>query len=1191
MRLLDTPLYEIPWFSEVREKLKSGAPCIVNGSADSHKLHLISALSEGIGRPLIVTWSDRRAREICEEFLFYDREALVYPAKDLIFYQADISGRELSTERLKVCRRIASGEAGAVVTTFDALLGECLPAELLKDSVLTIDKDAVADEQEIAVRLTAMGYEKNYQVEAPGQFSIRGGILDIFDMTAENPYRIELWGDTVESVRSFDVLSQRSVEVLEHIEIYPASELILSEEEKRRGFARIKKEAEERIDAFYKAVDLEPGNRLKRMLGELEDYLIHGMGTLNLESYLHYFYDETSSFLSLFSEKPCIFLDEPQRLKEHADGVVAEFRESMSNRLAKGYLLSGQTRLLRDYEEVLEELRHYGSVQLSALECAEGMLGGETVRAVNARTLSSYNGSFRALSDNLKKLKKEKYRIVILSASRSRAKRLADDLTEEGIITSYTENAEKKLQQGEIVTWYGRIRKGFTYPELRYTVITETDIFGAEHKSKRKRPKYSGGSRIESVGDLKVGDYVIHEDCGVGIYRGIEEIEVERVRKDYMKIEYRDSGNLYVLATALDKVQFYADRTAKPPRLNRLGTQEWNRTKAKVQESVTAIAHELVELYAKRSVANGYVYSEDTVWQREFEEMFPFEETEDQLNAIRATKEDMESGKVMDRLICGDVGFGKTEVAIRAAFKAVQEGKQVAYLVPTTILAEQHYHTFRERMMQYPVRVDMLSRFRSSAQIRESLKDLKAGKVDIVIGTHRLLSKDVEYHDLGLLIIDEEQRFGVTHKEKIKHLKETVDVLTLTATPIPRTLHMSLIGIRDMSLLEEPPRNRLPIQTYVCEYNEEMVREAIRRELSRGGQVYYVYNRVDSIDTIAAKIAELVPEARVSFAHGQMNERQLEDIMMAFIRQEVDVLISTTIIETGLDIPNVNTMIIHDSDQMGLSQLYQLRGRVGRSDRTSYAFLMYGRNKVLREVAEKRLTAIREFTELGSGYKIAMRDLEIRGAGNLLGKQQHGHIEAVGYDLYCRMLEEAVREEKGLEAKEETDCTIDLDVDAYLPPEYIVNEVQKLDIYRRIAAIRSREEEEEMQDELKDRFGSLPAEALRLLRIARIKARAKQDHVTDIRGKIGKIRITMERTAPVNVDLLPPLIRKYGGSLKLQTAGNPQFIYTYEGLGLKEEDTGNLLEETEHLISEIEGLLEERPETENTVTDGDGKDG
>lgn len=792
---------------------------------------------------------------------------------------------------------------------------------------------------------------------------------------------------------------------------------------------------------------------------------------------------------------------------------------------------------------------------------------------IQARSLSSYNNSFEALVKDLNNYKRRGYRILLLSGSRTRAKRLAEDLREQEISAFYSEDPMREVQPGEVMTYYGRVLKGFEYPLIKFIVISESDIFGAEKKKKKKKKIYQG-QKINDFNELKVGDYVVHESHGLGIYQGIEKVEVEKIVKDYIKISYRDGGILYVLATGLDVIQKYASaESGSRPKLNKLGTQEWNKTKAKVRTAVDEVAQDLVELYAVRQQSQGFKCGADTVWQKEFEEMFPFEETEDQISAIAATKEDMESAKIMDRLICGDVGYGKTEIAIRAAFKAVQEGKQVVYLVPTTILAQQHYNTFVQRMKDYPVRIDLLSRFRTPSEQRKTVADLQKGMVDIVIGTHRVLSADVRYKDLGLLIIDEEQRFGVAHKEKVKKLKENVDVLTLTATPIPRTLHMSLIGIRDMSVLEEAPGDRQPIQTFVCEYSEELVREAIVRELSREGQVYYVYNRVNNIADVAAAIRNLVPEANVAFAHGQMKESELERIMYDFIDGEIDVLVSTTIIETGLDISNVNTMIIHDSDQMGLSQLYQLRGRVGRSNRTAYAFLMYKREKMLKEVAEKRLQAIKEFTDLGSGFKIAMRDLEIRGAGNLLGARQHGHMQAVGYDLYCKMLNEAVKSIKGISTIEDFNTSIDLDADAYIPTSYIVNEVQKLDIYKRIAGIDNERECEDMREELLDRFGEIPKSAENLLRIALIRSHAHRLFMPEVKGKNEVIRFLMRVDAPIRVENIPVLLEAYDGKMTFDPKGTPVFRLRYKKCGVIEKDEEMLLTLTEAVLKDMEELL------------------
>lgn len=1173
MKTFTAPLHELGEFEEIVRLLKKPqASVALSGCVDSQKLHMIYGLSDGLKYKIIVTFSDLRAKEIYEDYKLYDRNVTMYPAKDLIFYQADIHGNQLIKERIKALRRVIEGRPLTVVTTFDSLMTPQVPLSILEKNVISIGSQTGVDERKLAKKLVEMGYEKNYQVEAPGQFSIRGGIVDIFDLTEENPYRIELWGDEVESIRSFDILSQRSIEKLQSVCIYPATEMVLTNEELKKGVERIEADAERCSEKLREEFKTEEAHRIVSQVKELKEQLFEFQTSANLESYVKYFYPETVSFLELFDkEKSCLFIDEPARVREHADAVELEFRESMMHRLEKGYALPGQTDILFPADKVAAKISGGRVVSLSAIDLRNSLIKADKKFDIGAKSVSSYNNSFESLVRDLKRYRKNGYRILLLSGSRTRAKRLAEDLRGEELTSFYGDDPFREIQPGEIMTYYGRVLKGFEYPLIKFVVISESDIFGAEKKKKRKKKKYEG-QKINDFADLKVGDYVVHENHGLGVYKGIEKVEVEKVVKDYIKIEYRDGGNLYILATGLNVIQKYASADARRPKLNKLGSQEWNRTKSKVKGAVSEVAKDLVELYAVRQQKEGYVYGKDTVWQREFEEMFPYEETEDQLAAIEATKEDMESTKIMDRLICGDVGYGKTEIAIRAAFKAVQEGKQVVYLVPTTILAQQHYNTFVQRMKEFPVRVDLLSRFRTGSEQKKTIEDLRKGLVDIVIGTHRVLSKDVVFKDLGLLIIDEEQRFGVAHKEKIKKMKEDIDVLTLTATPIPRTLHMSLIGIRDMSVLEEAPEDRLPIQTYVLEYNEEMVREAIVRELSRNGQVYYVYNRVNNIADIANRIAELAPEANVAFAHGQMKEHELEKIMYDFIDGEIDVLVSTTIIETGLDISNVNTMIIHDADNMGLSQLYQLRGRVGRSNRTAYAFLMYKRDKMLKEIAEKRLAAIKEFTDLGSGFKIAMRDLEIRGAGNLLGAKQHGHMQAVGYDMYCKMLNEAVKNLKGISTAEDFNTSVDLDVDAFIPPSYIVNEFQKLDIYKRIAGIENQNERDDMKEELLDRFGEIPKSVDNLLRIALIRVTAHKLYMPEVKGKNGEIHFLLNTDAKIKAENIPKLLKKYP-KLSFNAKGAPRFLYRYKKCGMVERDEENLLVMTEELLSEMLLLL------------------
>ena len=1167
------PLKELKEYKELKHELPKMKGIVqVSGCIDTQKPHFIYGLLEGEWSGLIVTFQEQKARELYESYRFFDRNAVYYPAKDVLFYQSDIRGNLLTAERLTAVKSLIEREKATVITTFDALMDKALPLQEIAGNVLEYVLADVLDMEEAKNRLIRMGYERNYQVEIAGQFAVRGGILDIFPLTEENPYRIELWGDEIDSIRSFDVESQRSIENLERVRIYPASEVVLPQESIARGLERLQQEKERLYETFRQEMKTEEAHRLKTMVDALAEEVAELGQSSGLDSFLAYFAEETVSFLDYFDkENTVIFLDEPARIEELGRVLGQEFSESMRHRLEKGYILPGQMEALFSGEEIFSKMQRRRSIALTTLDMSANDLEIKTRYNITTRTVNPYNRSFELLVKDLQIYRKKRYQVILLSGSGTRARHLAEDLQAEGLSCFFSEDYGHAIQPGEVMVAYGKLKKGFEYPDLKFVVISESDIFGSEKKRKKKRRIYEG-EKIQSFTDLSVGDYVVHEQYGVGIYRGIEKIEIQKTAKDYVKIEYDKGSTLYVLATQLEAIQKYAGAEAKRPKINRLDGQEWKKTKSRVRSAVNEIAKELVELYAVRQQTEGFVYGPDTVWQREFEELFPFEETEDQALAIEATKRDMESKKIMDRLICGDVGYGKTEIAIRAAFKAVQEGKQVAYLVPTTILAQQHYNTFVQRMKDFPVRVDLMCRFCTGAQMKKTVEDLKRGMADIVVGTHRILSKDVEFKDLGLLIIDEEQRFGVAHKEKIKQMKKDVDVLTLTATPIPRTLHMSLIGIRDMSVLEEPPMDRLPIQTYVMEYNEEIVREAINRELARGGQVFYVFNRVNQIIEVTSKIAELVPEANVAFAHGQMKERELENIMYQFINGEIDVLVSTTIIETGLDISNVNTMIIHDADNMGLSQLYQLRGRVGRSNRTAYAFLMYRRNKMLKEIAEKRLSAIREFTELGSGFKIAMRDLEIRGAGNLLGARQHGHMEAVGYDLYCKMLNEAVKDLKGERAVEQFETTLELNVDAFIPPSYIPNEFQKLDIYKRIAVIENREESEEMMEELIDRFGEPPKSVENLLEIAQLRAKAHTCYYTEVKEAGDKIKFVFYYQAKINPANIMRMAEKYGGALKfVRDMKAPYFEYDknhstrQKALGILEQ-VGLVLADTRELL-------------------------
>ncbi len=1147
MKAFETPFLELAEYETLKKAIKKGNGIVaVDGCVDPQKLHMVYGMSDDFDFKIIVTFSETKAREIFEDMRFYDPETYLFPAKDLIFYQADLSGNVVTEQRMRCIRAIAEKRKCTIVTTVDAFMARMAPPDSVEDGIIYIDEGGEISEHDLIEKLIDAGYVRNHQIEGKGQFSVRGGIVDIYPLTDDNPYRIELWGDTVDSIRTFDILSQRSMEKLDTAMIFPASEILLDASALAEGIEKITKEAsavrKKLRDDFHTA---EGANAYKIAENLKEEIDISGPAGVNLDSFLMYFYEDAGTLADYMQKGSCIyFLDEPARLFETASAVEAEFGESMRMRLEKGYILPTQTKLVVSKEEVFAHFERNRGIAMSTLSMPSGIMKTSGTVNIITKAMNSYNNSFEALTSDLKRFAKNSYRVILLCASRTRGARIAEDLREAGVNAFFTEDAKRVVAPREVMITYGSLRRGFEYPLIKFAVISEADVFTQRQRKKKHRSKFEG-SHISSFTELKPGDYVVHESHGLGIYQGIEQVSVDNVTKDYMKISYRDGGNLYIIATALDTIQKYASKDAHAPKLNKLGGTEWTKTKSKVREAVDVIAQDLVDLYAARSSKKGYEYGPDTVWQTEFEELFPFEETEDQARAIEDTKRDMQSDKIMDRLICGDVGYGKTEIAIRAAFKAVQEGKQVVYLVPTTVLAQQHYTTFVQRMKDYPIRTELLCRFRSPAQIKSTIKDLANGMVDIVIGTHRVLSKDVTFKDLGLLIIDEEQRFGVSHKEKIKKLKENVDVLTLTATPIPRTLHMSLIGIRDMSVLEEAPQDRVPIQTFVMEYNEELVREAISRELARGGQVFYVYNRVQSIADMAAFIRKLIPDARVSYAHGQMKEAELERIMYDFVSGEIDVLVSTTIIETGLDIPNVNTMIIHDADKMGLAQLYQLRGRVGRSNRTAYAFLMYKRDKVLREVAEKRLQAIRDFTELGSGFKIAMQDLEIRGAGNLLGERQSGHMNAVGYDMYCKLLNEAVRKKKGEEVSEEQPVMVDLDIDAYIPDTYITGENQKIDVYKRISCIASKEEADDMRDELTDRFGSIPQPVENLLAVAYLRILAAGVFVTDIKQKPGGIEYRVRQDAAYDPLKISPFIARKKGKVKLITGAKPCFLYRF----------------------------------------------
>ena len=1129
MRAFTEPLTQLQGYEELEQAVqKTEGVILVSGCIDAVKPHIVYSIHNGSGNRIIVTFHEQKAKELLEEYRFFDKNVAYYPAKDILFYQSDIRGNVLTSERINALKMMAEEKECTIITTFDGLMNPMPAPEKFIQAVKKISVGDTVELNGLTRHLVELGYEKNYQAETMGEFSVRGGIIDIFPLTEETPFRIELWGDEIDSIRSFDPESQRSIENLEEIYIYPACELVLTEEERRNGVAKIQKEAEKAAEKFRKEMKTEEAYRVKSMADQIaEETMEYGI-TAGLDAYLSYFCEERVSLLDyLKKEDSIVFLDETVRTIERGQSTETEFSESMKQRLEKGYILPGQMRELFSCKEILAQINQRRCVAMVALDMKCNQLNIKDRIAIESRTVNPYNNSFELLVKDLKRYKKNGYRMILLSSSRTRAKRLAEDLMNEELPAFYSEDFDRVLSPGEIMTGYGKVKKGYEYPAVKFVVISESDIFGSEKKKKKRHRMYEG-EKIASFTDLNIGDYVVHENHGLGIYRGIEKIEVDKTVKDYIKIEYAGGGNLYILATQLELIQKYAGADAKKPKLNKLGGQEWNKTKTKVRGAVKEIAGDLVRLYAVRQSERGFAYGPDTVWQREFEEMFPFEETEDQDLAIEATKKDMESTKIMDRLICGDVGFGKTEVAIRAAFKAVADSKQVAVLVPTTVLAYQHYHTFSRRLEGMPCRVEYISRMKKPGEIKKILNDLKEGKVDIIIGTHRLTSKDVVFKDLGLLIVDEEQKFGVGVKEKLKTLKLNVDTLTMTATPIPRTLQFSLMGARDMSIIRTPPPNRYPIVTELHRFDEQLIKEVILYEMARNGQVFFIHNRVETIRDIQGMLQRIVPQVKTCVAHGQMEGEELEKVMHDFVRGDYDVLIATTIIESGLDIPNANTMIINQAQNYGLSDLHQLRGRVGRSNKKAFCYLLTPPLDTVNSDARRRLKAIEDFSGLGSGFNIAMQDLDIRGAGNILGAEQSGFIAEIGYETYQRILNEALlelREEEfpGMETPPTeqkqayvADCVIESDFEVLIPDTYVENISERIRLYRELDNIPDEAGLEKFGQELKDRFGEIPAQVTGLMEIVRMRRRCMDLGIERLLVKNGKMIMYFvgEQTSP-----------------------------------------------------------------------------
>lgn len=1067
-------------FQSIAAGVRSGMKeQLISGLSGSSRQVVIAALAEDLQRPvLIVTHNMFAAQKITEDLqeCISPEQVLLYPANELVAAESAISSPETLAQRIDVLMKCSRGFRGIVVAPYSGVRRFIPTQEVMSQAHLDIAVGQTILLETFIRRMVDLGYERVEQVQSKGEMSVRGGIVDFYPLTTPHAYRIEWFGDDVDSIRTFDPTDQRSIEKVQTFTIPPCKEIIADE----RRFQNAAQHAAELLEKqLEKMADRTAKGVLRQEIEREIDQLREQINFSEIYKYISLLYPERETLYDSMPKDTVLIIDEPSRILETAKQLERDETEWNLHLLQNGKSLPSF--VLGNAADHMLYHRPFQTLFLSLFLRQIPHTQPQNILNFMCRAMQDFHGQMNVLKAEMDRWKKAGTTVVMLASNDERMDRMRR------VLQDYQIDEPTILQ--------GNLQTGFELSSIHLAVITEGEMFSQKQRKVRSKfdKKIDNAERIKSYTELKVGDYVVHQNHGIGKYLGIGTLEINGIHKDYMHILYAGGDKLSVPIEQVDMIQKYVGAEDKEPKVYKLGGTEWTKVKNKVRSSVQDIADDLIKLYAERQSSPGYAFEKDTREQQEFEEMFPYDETRDQVRAIEEIKKDMMKPAPMDRLLCGDVGYGKTEVAIRAAFKAAIEGKQVAVLVPTTILAQQHYETFRERFAGYPMNISVLSRFRSKKEQNETIKGVKRGTVDVVIGTHRLLSQDIIFKDLGLLIVDEEQRFGVSHKEKLKKLKTNVDVLTLTATPIPRTLHMSMLGVRDLSVIETPPENRFPVQTYVVEHSNALVREAVERELARGGQVYYLYNRVQGIHQMAEQISALVPDAKVAVGHGQMSEQELEKTILDFLDGEYDVLVSTSIIETGVDIPNVNTLIVHDADKMGLSQLYQLRGRVGRSNRIAYAYFTYQRDKVLTEVAEKRLQSIKEFTELGSGFKIAMRDLSIRGAGNLLGAEQHGFIASVGFDLYSQMLADEIGKRKAemygeaAPQTKEVSTVIDLSIDAYLPSDYIYDSIQKIEIYKKVAGIRSLEETEELHDELVDRFGDLPGAVVHLLAVARLK--------------------------------------------------------------------------------------------------------
>lgn len=1098
----------IEYSTNIKNKI---SPIELSGLTDVGKAQIISATAEENKRPiLIITYNEIKAKKLLNDLKYFTTNVDYFPKREIVAYDYEAESKDVPYERIEVLNKIKQNKAEIIITTIEALMQKMISKELLYKYVIQFKVGNTYNLEEIKQNLIQLGYDRNDLVENKGQFSVRGGIIDI-GLTEKQGIRIEFWGDEVDSIRYFNISSQRSTEMIQEILINPAHEFIV------KDLVKVCKRIQEAYDDLADIETIKNGSYISK-----------------IDKYFNEFYEEQSTILDYINNKYILFIDENTKVEARKNNIILDNNNLIESLTEKEKFVPEAIRNISEFEYDLKNLQTIYLQENNAYT-------HQNRYEFRYREINFFKSEVDIVISDIKKYIADNKKVLILGGIQNTCKKILNLLNEKLIQHKYLEKINK-IENGEVIVTTGNVSAGFENYDLNLVVINMGEGFEQAPKKKKSSNAFKEAQKVVYA-DLKAGDYVVHKSYGIGEFVGINTITADKITKDYIKIKYKDEDILYVPTNSLDTVRKYIGGGDREPRLNRLGGKEWENTKSRVKNNLREVARDLIELYAKRQKMQGFAFSKDNEWQKQFEDEFPYKETDDQLRCIEEGKKDMEQPRPMDRLLCGDVGYGKTEVAIRLAFKAVMDQKQVAYLVPTTVLANQQYEEFKNRMSGYAINVELLNRFRTTKEQEDVIKKLKLGEVDIVVGTHRILSKDVEFKDLGLLIIDEEHRFGVKDKEKIKQLKNSVDVLTMTATPIPRTLHMSILGIRDMSVIYEPPQNRRPVQTYVLEYDDEVIKEAITRELERNGQVFYLYNKVEGIEKKANEVSKLVPEAKVGFAHGKMTGKELEQIMLDFIQKKINVLVCTTILESGIDIPNANTIIVENADRLGLAQLYQIRGRVGRSDRQAYAYITYKREKLLSEVADKRLKAIKEFTEFGSGFKIAMRDLEIRGAGSLLGEIQHGHMEQVGYDTYCRLLDEVVKEIQGIEVKEEQDIQIDIDVSSYIPDSFIDNNSQKIEIYQNIALCRTEEDIQNVIDEIIDRYGHMPSELENLIEIARIKNLCRVANVIKISQRKEKVVFYFDK-AKFNPEIVDKLIKKYNTNIRFSTGIEPYVTVT-----------------------------------------------